>query len=368
MLTLRLTILVALLGCTAVVVLCVAPSPAALLSSHSTQPSSAPHEAAARPTATSSPSSSSPFLHRFSLSSVWSSVLSLSSGVSSSSPSLSPPSPLTLPVSSPLASASHDASNGVDYTTAASAPSYLPAAQLRCSLQTADGGSHRSVTLQVGSPAQSLRLLVDTGSSDLVALNVSYCIRAPSTSRSCFNPFVSSSSSQSPTAVSSVSFSLPAYIDDGELLSDSSAHAALALANLPVQLVGANISLLLGATDLTMQDALLGYPTAATRQVSFVLSNPQAVFVPPIPSVNFPYSVSAVNSLSDVDGLLGMSYAPLSALAQLDAATYSSAFLAITQATQTQSESATFALDFADNIAYIGGIDGQSQHHYQYTL
>ena len=367
----RVSLVVALVACAAVVALCAAPSLAAVPSAPTSALSStsaAEYQSTAEPLERAA-DVSSPFLPLFPLDSLvvtrlWSALQSLSSGASSSASSVLLPHPAVPVASHPLSSLRPAAStvHSLDYTIPASAPPYLPAARLTCALQVVDGGSHRSVLLQLGSPAQSLRLLVDTGSSDLVALNASYCIRSPSASRNCFNPSAPASP-QSATVVSSAPFALPAYVDDGEVLSDSSAHAALALANLPVQLLGANLSLLLGAADLTMQDALLGYPTAASRQVSFVLSNPQTVFVPPIPAVNFPYSVSAVNSLLDVDGLLGLSYASLSALAQLDANTYSSAFLAITQATQTQAESTTFALDFSKNIAYIGGIDGHSPAH-----
>ena len=360
MMLLRLCMMAAV--CLVVCFVCFEPSLAAASSVSSSTP--APTRAPSSPRPSQSTSSLLPSLSP--LTAIVSSVLSLLplSASPASSPAAAALSASAVPLSSPTVSpVGSESSGSFDYATAAPAPSYLPSARLRCALQVVDGGSHRSVLLELGSPAQSLRLLLDTGSSDLLALNASYCAHSPSVSRSCFNPSVSSSP-QSPTVVSSAPFVLPAYVDDGEVLSDSSAHAALALANLPVQLVGSNLSLLLGATDVTMQDALLGYPSAASRQVSFVLSNPQSVFVPPIPFVDFPYSVSAVNSLSDVDGLLGLSYGPLSALAQLDASTYSSAFLAITQATQIQSQSATFALDFSDNTAFIGGIDGHCEHQH----
>ena len=134
------------------------------------------------------------------------------------------------------------------------------------------------------------------------------------------------------------------YLDDGELLQDAAAHAGSAVVNLPLQLVGSsNLSLLMGAADLTLQDSLLGYPTPATAQVSFILSSPATDFIPPIPEPQFPLVVTAFNSLTEADGVLGLAYAQLGQLAAISPA-YQDAFLQMTQALQTEPLAITFAL------------------------
>ena len=233
------------------------------------------------------------------------------------------------------------------YSSPASPPSFVPPARLSCSLTSIDGGNHRALALQLGSPPQLLRLLVDTGSADLLVLNVSYCQRTQSfATHSCFNP-VSTSATVTPTVVNPVAFAMGALDDDGEVLTDSAARAAVALANLPLQLQGSNLSVLLGAADVTLQDSLLGYPTAASQGVSVLLMNPSALttFAPPIPYPTFPYPVSpSYNSLTSIDGYLGLAYNPLSSLAGLNSQLYQSAYLRMTQAIAQEPLATTFAL------------------------
>ena len=257
----------------------------------------------------------------------------------SSSPLLSPPS---------LSPSSSSSSSWLSvYSNPASPPSFLAPARLRCALLSVDGSNHRAVVLQLGSPAQSLRLLVDTGSADLWVLNSSYCQQSPTiSSHSCFYAAAGQQMSATSTTVNPTAFKPGTILDDGEPLSDVSAHAAQAVANLPLQMEGSNVSVLLGAADVTLQDSLLGYPTASTQRVSFILSNPSTVFTPPIPSLSFPYPItSSYNSLLDVDGLLGVAYNPLASLVQLYPNTYpTTAFLQLTQAIATQPLATTFAL------------------------
>ena len=232
------------------------------------------------------------------------------------------------------------------YSTAAFPPSYLPPARLRCTLTTTDGGAHRAVSLQLGYPPQTLRLLVDTGSADLLVLNSTYCQHTASfNTHSCFNAASTGATSTATATVMEAANVSVGFLDDGEPLRDAAARAALGLANLPLTLQGGNVSLLLGAADVSLQDSLLGYPTAATQRVSFIISNPQTVFPPPIPYATFPYPISpAYNSLADVDGFLGVAYNPLSALVELNAAQYESAFLQMTAAVAQQPQATTFAL------------------------
>ena len=192
-----------------------------------------------------------------------------------------------------------------------------------------------------------LRLLLDTGSADLLALNVSYCQRTQSfSSHVCFNP-ISTSATVTPTVVSASSFVMGTVEEDGELLSDPSARAAVSLSNLPLQLQGSNLSVLLGASDVTLQDSLLGYPTAATQGVGVVLINPSptTTFAPPIPYLTFPFPISSsYNSLADIDGYLGLAYNSLSSLAEVNTSQSQSAFLRMTAAIAAEPLATTFAL------------------------
>ena len=266
---------------------------------------------------------------------------SLSMGWASSTPS-----PSLLSLSHASSSLSSPSPAFSVYSSPASPPSFLAPARLHCPLLSVDGGNHRALQLQLGSPAQTLRLLIDTGSADLWVLNSSYCTSTQSTnSHSCFNP-TNSAQSVLPTLVTPTAFKVGTIVDDGEPLSDVAAHAAQAVANLPLQLQGSNVTVLLGAGDVTLQDSLLGYPTASTQRVSLLLSSPTTVFTPPIPTLTFAYPISSsYNSLQDIDGLLGVAYNPLGSLVQLYPTVYpTTAFLQMTQAIATQPLATTFAL------------------------
>jgi len=235
------------------------------------------------------------------------------------------------------------------YSSPASPPSIIPVARVDADLLSVASGNHKAVNFQLGSPAQSLRLIIDTGSSDLLILNSTFCARVLiGSTRPCYNPTLSTSQS----SLSLNIIEMNSYSNDGELLTDPSAQFGFALGNLPVSLIGSSSTILLGVTDFNT-----GFPTQSDQQIEFLLTSPELVYVAPVPYIGFSYSLYSWNTLTDVDGIIGLSYDQLSLTAANDRNRSVSPFHSLLSTVSDETIGDFFSLDYFNNRLLLGGID-----------